>query len=66
MRQYRFRAVVLVVSVVLALGVFAGPREKERESRGRESPIAKAVKRVRALGDLLTVPVPAPKPAPQP
>lgn len=58
MRHRGFRGLVLVVSVVLAFGVFAAPRER---------PAQKFVKRVvRALGDLLTVPVPAPKPAQQP
>lgn len=58
------RGAVVVLFLVLSAAVFAGPREV-RESR--ERPVAKAVKRiVRALGDLLTVPVGAPAPAPKP
>jgi hypothetical protein len=61
MRKYGFRSVVLVVSAVFAFGVFASQREG-RGPRGRENPIVKAAKKIRALGDLLTVPTPAPKP----
>jgi hypothetical protein len=65
MRRYGFRSAVLVVSAVLAFGVFGAPREAGRDSRERSA--VKVVRRVvRALGDLLTVPVPAPTPAPNP
>ena len=65
MRQYGFRSAVLVVSAVLAFGVLGAPREAGRAARERSA--VKVVKRVvRALGDLLTVPVPAPTPEPKP
>ena len=56
MRKLGFRSVVLVVSAVFAFGVLASPREP------RQNPVVKAVKKIRALGDLITVPTPAPKP----
>lgn len=58
MRRVVLRGLVLVVSAVLAFGVFAGPRGEPRGA------IARLVKKVRALGDLITVPTPAPTPKP--
>jgi hypothetical protein len=55
MRVIRYAVVVCVLVGVSGL-VYAGPREP------RESRVAKIVKKIRALGDLITVPIPAPKP----
>jgi hypothetical protein len=55
MRKAVFRGVVLVASAALAFGVFAFPREREP----RERSIPKAIKKiVRALGDLIIIPIP--------
>ena len=50
------RGVVVVCLVAVSMSLYAGPREP------RESVVRKLVKTVRALGDLITVPIPAPKP----
>ena len=58
------RVVYALVVVVVSLSVSGAPREG-REPRDKSNPIAKAMKKiVRALGDGLTIPVPAPTPKP--
>ena len=58
----RFAAVTVIV--VLATSVSAAPREgRERGPREKTPSVVKIVKKiVRALGDGLTVPLPAPRP----
>lgn len=51
MRKAVLRVLVLVVSVVFTFGVFAAPRE----SKGG-SVVKKIVRKIKALGDFLTVP----------
>ena len=51
MRQAVLRALVLVVSVVLAVGVLASPRE----SKGGNV-VKKIVRKIKALGDFITIP----------
>ena len=55
MRRVMSYAVVVCLLVGGSGPMYAGPREPQ----GR---FGKVVKKIRALGDLLTVPVPAPKP----
>lgn len=57
MRKVLFRGVVLVVSAVLAFGVFAAPRDG-RAPRSGDGPVKRIVKKIKALGDLITVPIP--------
>ena len=57
MRSVIRRGAVVLLSVVLAAGAFAAPRN---ESRG----VRKVKQIIRALGDFITVPTPAPTPAP--
>ena len=52
------RSMVVVCLLLFSLGVVASPRE--REPRG--GVIGKIVKKIKALGDGLTIPVPAQKP----
>lgn len=60
MRRYR-GVVVVVVSLMLSVGVFARPHEP-REPREKQSPgskIVKVVKKfIKSLGDGLSVPTP--------
>jgi len=55
MRRMVGYVVVVCVLVGVSGAMYAGPREPQ----GRFS---KVVKKIKALGDLLTIPVPAPKP----
>ena len=57
MRVFRY-AVVVCVLVGAAGVVYAGPREAPKGL------ISKIVKKIRILGDLITVPIPAPTPKP--
>jgi hypothetical protein len=53
------KVAVVVVMLMLAGSVPAGPREDQDRDRGRQTSIVKTVKRVvRALGDFLTIPRP--------
>ncbi len=61
MRSVLSRSVVLLLSVSLAAGAFAGPRTEPSQSRGVRT--VKSI--IRALGDLITVPIPAPAPPPK-
>jgi hypothetical protein len=56
MRSVTFRGAVVVLSVVLAAGVFAAPRHDR---------LGMVKRMIRALGDFITVPTPAPAPAPK-
>lgn len=60
MRGVAYRGVaVLLVSFVLAGGMFAMTREGPERPRTRDSAVVKAVKKViRSLGDLLVTPTP--------
>lgn len=49
------RGLAVVCLLVGAVSVYAAPA-------GRETGVRKIVKKIRALGDLITVPIPAPKP----
>jgi hypothetical protein len=52
-------AAVVVLSVVLAMGAFASPREtRERGPREKANPIVKLLKKIASLGDGLVVPTP--------
>lgn len=53
------RSVVVVCLLAVSVAAFAGPREREPRGGGV---IGKVVKKIKALGDLLTVPGAAPKP----
>jgi len=55
MRQVIRYAVVVCVLVGVSEAMYAGPREPQ----GRFNRI---VKKIKALGDLITVPIPSPKP----
>lgn len=50
------RSLFVVVLAAFAFGVYAGPREP------RQGLVPKIVKKIKALGDGITIPVPAPKP----
>jgi hypothetical protein len=52
------RSLVVVCLFVVSVGVFASPRDAPRGG----DIVKRIVKRVKALNDLLTIPVPAPKP----
>lgn len=53
------RGLAVVCVLVVAAGALAAPREREPRGGGV---IAKVVKKLRALGDLLTIPGAAPQP----
>ena len=58
MRRVFHRGLVFVLSVVLAFGVFAGPREVSK-SREKQNLVIRVVKRIiQALGDGLVIPTP--------
>jgi hypothetical protein len=57
MRGYRY-VVGLAIVVGLTVGAAAAPHEREPQG----GTFRKVVRKIKALGDLLTIPVPAPKP----
>ena len=57
--MFRISRVVVVVCLVLgAVSLYAAPADREGGAAGV---VRKVVKKIKALGDLITVPIPAPK-----
>jgi len=56
------RSVVVVCLLAVSVAAFAGPREREPRGGGVAGKIGKVVKKIKALGDLITIPGVSPTP----